>query len=111
MRAAEGARHAAETPIGSDTEAERVAGIEGSRSQGEDEKLTSSTEHADVRVDYRKSGQLGERKAMIRVTVPCMIIVALVLTLSGCSSSLVDNFLCRPNAHCIDAPDRNVSSE
>jgi len=51
VRAAEGARHAAETPIGSDTEAERAARIEGSRSQGEDEKLTSLTEPADAWVN------------------------------------------------------------
>jgi hypothetical protein len=52
-----------------------------------------------------------KQKVMIRVTVLYMIIVGLALTLSSCSQALVDNFLCRPNSHCIDAPDGKTGQE
>lgn len=49
----------------------------------------------------------GRTKPVCGIAVLYGVIVALVLTLPACTD--VNDFLCRPAGHCVDAPDRNTS--
>jgi hypothetical protein len=51
------------------------------------------------------SGRMKPRKILLYG-----LVVGLVLTLSACSD-FVKNFLCYPDGHCVDAPDRNTNTE
>ena len=39
------------------------------------------------------------------------LVVGLVLTLSACGGDFMKDFLCRPDGHCVNAPDRNTNTE
>jgi hypothetical protein len=52
----------------------------------------------------------GRKKPVWREIVLYGLVVGLVLTLSACGDVMKD-FLCRPDGHCVNAPDRNTNSE
>jgi hypothetical protein len=57
--------------------------------------------------DSSKPGGVGlgseETKGVARIIGQCGIVVGLTLTLPSCTN--MKDFLCRPQGHCVDAPD------
>jgi hypothetical protein len=67
-------------------------------------------------IAFRRCGERGKlmsrrKKPIRREIVLYGLLVGLGLTLSGCGGDFVKDFLCRPDGHCVDAPDRNTNSE
>jgi len=50
----------------------------------------------------------SKMKPIWRKIVLQAIVVGLILTLSACADVMKD-FLCRPDGHCVNAPDRNTN--
>ena len=53
---------------------------------------------------------LGRARAICRTIGVYMFVALLALILSGCADFKKD-FLCRPEGHCVDAPDGGTGSE